>query len=243
MYNHDMTFEVKGFRPGESSDVVKKKRLDGSLQIISERQQGLQQGANRVLDVPFVQQESGVTCFWACCLAVQRSLKAVYGDRYQYVDRTETQLTTRARQTGLLSAGGTGIENPALPSFLREELGLIVNGMTGGAVEIVTRIFDDFQNGNITMVNSPYENIGHWNVVRGIVRQGDTVSFDLMDPIMGNHVVSAVAFADSLTHISKDGSITSATAVSFELPKPVFKVKSMRPAEPTFKVKSIRRPK
>lgn len=159
-----------------------------------------------------------------------------------YFDKSEKQVTDKARTAGLLVGGGTGIQHPALPSFLTEELGLVVSGTAIGAVDIMPRIFDDFQKGNITMVNFPYEGIGHWNVVRGLIRQGDTMGFDLMDPIVGNHVVGAAAFVDGLTHIHKDGGIISASAISFELPKPVFKIKSVRPAEPTFKVKNIRPP-
>lgn len=69
-----MTFELKGRRPGQPAEVVKKQNSDLSLQIVGQRLQSLQQGLNRVLDVPYTHQESGVTCFWACCLAVQRAL-------------------------------------------------------------------------------------------------------------------------------------------------------------------------
>ena len=68
------------------------------------------------------------------------------------------------------------------------------------------------------------------------------MGFDLMDPITGNHVVGAAAFVDGLTHIHQDGGIISATAISFELPKPVFKIKNVRHAEPNFKIKNIRKP-
>jgi hypothetical protein len=223
-----MVFEVKGKRPALPIETIKKQNFDRSLQIISQRTSLLPSGVNQVLDVPFVHQESGATCFWACCLAVQEALKLQFGDRYMYFDKTEAELTRKARTLGLLVEGGTNSLQPGLFPFLSEELGLNIVNSNGGAVEIIRTIFDDLQRKNVTMVNIPHELTGHWNVVRAIEKHDDAISFNLMDPIMGNRTVDAATFVSGLTQIRKDGTICSASSVSIEIPKPTFKIKSVR---------------